>query len=159
ALAEQTVFDLLLLDIHMPELDGFQVVQALREREKSAGGHLPVIALTARSRKEDRQQCLAAGMDDYLSKPIRAADLFAAMERVVSARGVSPIAPHPHPSPWGRTGVGVRGDHLRVLDPVVLLAACGGIAKLLEEMCQNFRSQAPALLAEVRGALQKHDAA
>ena len=63
-------FDLLLLDIHMPEVDGFQVVRVLREREQTAGGHLPVIALTARSREQDRRQCLAAGMDDYLSKPI-----------------------------------------------------------------------------------------
>src|SRR5262249_49181336 len=63
-------FDLLLLDVHMPELDGFQVIQAIRERERASGGHLPVIALTARSRKEDRERCLAAGMDDFLAKPI-----------------------------------------------------------------------------------------
>ena len=55
----------------MPELDGFQVVRAVRERERTAGGHLPIIALTARSRKEDRERCLAAGMDDFLTKPIR----------------------------------------------------------------------------------------
>src|SRR5260370_2353045 len=67
-------FDLLLLDVHMPELDGFQVVQAVRECERTAGGHLPVIALTARSRKEDRERCLAAGMDDVLVNPIQAAD-------------------------------------------------------------------------------------
>ena len=48
----------------MPELDGFEVVRAIRERERTAGGHLPVIALTARSRQEDRERCLAAGMDD-----------------------------------------------------------------------------------------------
>ena len=71
ALAEQGAFDLLLLDIHMPELDGFQVVRAVREQEQSTEGHLPVIALTARSRKEDRERCLAAGMDDFLTKPIR----------------------------------------------------------------------------------------
>ena len=71
ALAEQGGFDLLLLDVHMPELDGFQVVRAVRERERTAGGHLPVIALTARSRKEDRERCLAAGMDDFLTKPIQ----------------------------------------------------------------------------------------
>ena len=71
ALAEEGGFDLLLLDVHMPELDGFQVVQAIRERERTTGGHLPVIALTARSRKEDRERCLAAGMDDFLTKPIR----------------------------------------------------------------------------------------
>ena len=88
ALAEEGAFDLLLLDVHMPELDGFQVVQAIRERERSAGGHLPVIALTARSRQEDRERCLAAGMDDFLAKPIQAADLWAAIDRVVA----SPVA-------------------------------------------------------------------
>ena len=139
-------FDLLLLDIHMPEVDGFQVVRVLREREQTAGGHLPVIALTARSREEDRRQCLAAGMDDYLSKPIRAADLFAAIDRVVHAGGASPTAP---PN---------AGDHASLLDPVVLLAVCGGVAKLLGEMCRNFKSNAPSLLAEAGCALRDHDA-
>ncbi|HYT94492.1 MAG TPA: response regulator, partial [Gemmataceae bacterium] len=83
SLAGEGGFDLLLLDIHMPELDGFQVVQAIRERERAAGGHLPVIALTARSRKEDRERCLAAGMDDFLAKPIQAADLWTAIDRVL----------------------------------------------------------------------------
>src|SRR5205085_9859128 len=78
-------FDLLLLDVHMPELDGFGVIRAIRERERAAGGHLPVIALTARSRKEDRERCLAAGMDDFLAKPVRAADLWAALDRIVAA--------------------------------------------------------------------------
>jgi CheY-like chemotaxis protein len=64
-LADGEAFDLLLLDIHMPELDGFHVVRVIRERERSAGGHLPVIALTARSREEDRRRCLAAGMERH----------------------------------------------------------------------------------------------
>src|SRR5205807_2108560 len=80
-------FDLLLLDIHMPGLDGFGVVEAIRERERAAGGHLPVIALTARSRKEDRERCLAAGMDDFLTKPVSTADLLAAIDRLVSTHG------------------------------------------------------------------------
>src|SRR5580658_495862 len=83
SLAEQGGFDLLLLDVHMPELDGFQVVQAVRTRELTAGGHLPIIALTARSRKEDRERCLAAGMDDFQTKPIRPVDLLAAIDRVL----------------------------------------------------------------------------
>ena len=86
ALLERELFDVLLLDIHMPELDGFQVVRAIRERERTAGGHLPVIALTARSRKEDREKCLRAGMDDYLTKPFTAAQLWAAIDRVVRRR-------------------------------------------------------------------------
>src|SRR5439155_7779526 len=84
ALAGEGIFDLLLLDVHMPELDGFEVVQAIRERERTTGGHLPVIALTARSRKEDRERCLAAGMDDFLTKPIRPAELLAAIDRLRS---------------------------------------------------------------------------
>jgi PAS domain S-box-containing protein len=76
-------FDLLLLDVHMPELDGFEVVEAIRERERTVGGHLPVIALTARSRKEDRERCLAAGMDDFLTKPIRPAELLGAIDRLM----------------------------------------------------------------------------
>jgi CheY-like chemotaxis protein len=79
-LAQQGGFDLLLLDVHMPELDGFQVVRAVREREATLGGHLPIIALTARSRREDRERCLAAGMDDFQTKPIRPADLLAAID-------------------------------------------------------------------------------
>src|SRR5262245_23926853 len=73
-------FDLLLLDVHMPDLDGFEVAQAVRECERTTGGHLPIIALTARSWKEDRERCLAVGMDDFLAKPIEAADLWAAMD-------------------------------------------------------------------------------
>jgi CheY-like chemotaxis protein/HPt (histidine-containing phosphotransfer) domain-containing protein len=146
ALAEEAAFDLLLLDIHMPELDGFQVARAIREREQVAGEHLPIIALTARSRKEDREHCLAAGMDDFLSKPVQAAELFAAIDRVVSARRVSQSVPT---DPEDRTSL---------LDPGVLLAACGGDAEGLRELCQDFQTYAPSRLAEVSDALRDQDA-
>jgi signal transduction histidine kinase/CheY-like chemotaxis protein len=139
ALAEAGVFDLLFLDVHMPELDGFQVVRAVRERERVAGGHLPIIALTARSRKEDRERCLAAGMDDFLAKPIQAADLWAAIDRVV---GACP--------PTDRPGPGL-------LAPRVLLAACGGDATILEKICQAFRARLPDHLAAVQQALRERD--
>jgi signal transduction histidine kinase len=83
-LVEADPYDLLLLDVHMPELDGFGVIHAIREREQDTGGRLPVVAVTARSRKEDRQRCLEAGMDDFLLKPINAMDLWAAIDRVGS---------------------------------------------------------------------------
>ncbi len=140
ALAAEGGFDLLLLDVHMPELDGFQVVRAIRERERVAGGRLPIIALTARSRREDRERCLAAGMDDFLAKPVQAADLWAAIDRVV---GVGPPARPPGPG---------------LLDPRVLLAACGGDAAILEKLCQTFRARLPGHLEAVRDALEGGDA-
>jgi CheY-like chemotaxis protein len=85
-LSEAHAFDLLLLDLHMPVLDGFQVIERIRAREHAAGEHLPVIALTARSRPEDRERCLAAGMDDFLSKPLRAPALWEAIERALAPR-------------------------------------------------------------------------
>ncbi len=139
-LAGEGSFDLLLLDVHMPELDGFQVAQAVRERERRTGGHLPIIALTARSRKEDRERCLAAGMDDFLAKPIQAADLWTAMDRVVVGR---PPADRPGPG---------------LLDPPVLLAACGGDAVTLEKICQTFRARLPEHLKAVQDALHDGDA-
>jgi signal transduction histidine kinase/DNA-binding response OmpR family regulator len=79
-------FDLAFIDVHMPELDGLEVVQALRERETGSSRRLPVIALTARTRKQDRDRCIAAGMDDFLTKPIRPVDVWAAIGRVVQER-------------------------------------------------------------------------
>ena len=131
---------MLLLDVHMPELDGLQVVRAVRERELTTGGHLPVIALTARSRKEDRERCLAAGMDDFQTKPIRPADLLAAIDRVL------------------RTHSSRQSRSLELLDAPVLLAACGGDPTLLRKMCQTLTARVPEHLAALREALRDQDA-
>ncbi|HEY2588034.1 MAG TPA: PAS domain S-box protein [Tepidisphaeraceae bacterium] len=134
-LASTADFDLMFLDVHMPELDGFEVIHAIRERERTAGSHLPVIALTARSRPEDRERCIDAGMDDFLSKPIHADALWAAIDRV------SPPA-----LPADRNGAGL-------LAPNVLLAACDGDEDILRSICQRLRDTLPGQLAAVRDAL------
>lgn len=77
-------FDLVLLDLHMPGLDGLEVVRALREDERGSGGHLPVIALTGSSYPADRERCLAAGMDEFVAKPIAASALEAAFRRIAA---------------------------------------------------------------------------
>jgi signal transduction histidine kinase/CheY-like chemotaxis protein len=145
AALEQDHFDVMLLDIHMPELDGFQVVALQRQREQGTGRHLPVIALTARSADGERQRCLQAGMDDYLAKPVRAAELFAAIDRVVSGAGVPPPAESDAES------------HFGLLDPAALLAACDNNAELLQKMCRHFQTFAPGRLAEVSEALRDRD--
>ncbi len=83
-LGKQT-FDLALLDIQMPGMSGFDVTTAIREREKTTGAHIPIIALTAHAMAGDRERCLAAGMDDYVAKPIQPKDLMAAIERLLPA--------------------------------------------------------------------------
>ncbi len=147
ALAEAGAFDLLLLDLHMPELDGFGIVKAIRERERAVGGHLPVVALTARSRKEDRERCLAAGMDDFLTKPVPTAALFAAIDQLTPARQAS------------RPSQADAGDLGGLLDPAAVLTACGDDAEGLRRMCQDLQTYAPIRLAEVGGALRDRDAA
>ncbi len=79
-------FDLLLLDVQMPEMDGFEVVRRIREMEASSGNHLVVFALTAHVMSGDRERCLQVGMDDYLTKPIHAQNLYGAIERHFAAR-------------------------------------------------------------------------
>jgi CheY-like chemotaxis protein len=73
-------FDCILMDVQMPEMDGLQTASAIRVWEIERGGHIPIIALTGLATRGDRRRCLDAGMDGYLSKPIRAKELFDAIE-------------------------------------------------------------------------------
>ena len=82
---EHSQFDLVLMDLQMPDMDGYEATAALRAREREEGGRLPVVALTANAMQGDRENCLEHGMDGYLSKPVRPADLFAEIERVLAA--------------------------------------------------------------------------
>jgi signal transduction histidine kinase/DNA-binding response OmpR family regulator len=82
---ERESFDLVLMDVQMPVMDGFEAAAIIRQREHGSGRHLPVIAMTAHAIKGDRERCLAAGMDGYVSKPIRASELFAEIDAITRA--------------------------------------------------------------------------
>jgi len=84
AAVEKEPFDLILMDIQMPEMDGFEATLAIRQREQSTGGHVPIIAMTAHALKGDEERCLSAGMDGYVSKPIRSHELFTAIEGAIA---------------------------------------------------------------------------
>jgi PAS domain S-box-containing protein len=147
---EQGHFDVMLLDIHMPELDGFRVVEAQRQREQGAGTHLPIIALTARSAAGERERCLQAGMDDYLVKPVRTAELLAAIDRVTAGSKDEGRRIKKDDDP-------VHRSEKDLLDPATLLSACDGDDDLLRKMCRHFRTFVPGRLAEVAEALRDHD--
>jgi CheY-like chemotaxis protein len=89
-------FDLALMDIEMPNMGGLEATAAIRKIERETLGHLPIIALTAYAMKGDRERFLEAGMDGYLSKPIRTAELFGAIEELLTASASNPRPNVPH---------------------------------------------------------------
>jgi signal transduction histidine kinase/DNA-binding response OmpR family regulator len=95
---EAQSFDLVLMDVHMPEMDGFEATAAIREKETKTGTHVPIIAMTAHAMKGDRERCLAAGMDFYVAKPIRPEQLFQAIETLTRTPSILKGEPEPAPT-------------------------------------------------------------
>ncbi|HEX5043163.1 MAG TPA: response regulator [Candidatus Polarisedimenticolaceae bacterium] len=122
-------FDVVLMDVQMPEMDGLATTRALRDRERATGGHVPVVAMTAHAMEGDRERCLAAGMDGYVTKPVEAEALVAAVESAVSG-----------------------------FDPAAAAARLGGDRRLLREMLALFLSESPAMFQEVERAVTAGDA-
>jgi CheY-like chemotaxis protein len=84
AALEQEQFDLALMDVQMPEIDGLAVVATIRQREQQTGTHMPIIAMTAHAMDGDRERCIEAGTDSYISKPFGIAELCAAIEQLIT---------------------------------------------------------------------------
>ncbi len=146
ALEEQS-FDLALMDVQMPEMDGFKATAAIRAREHTAGRHLPIVAMTAHAIKGDRERCLAAGMDDYLSKPIQSAELFAIIERLT---GPAPAEALPAIESNGHAAE-------EVFDRAALLDYVESDRELLARILERFRDKRPQLLAKIQEAIAHDD--
>jgi signal transduction histidine kinase/CheY-like chemotaxis protein/HPt (histidine-containing phosphotransfer) domain-containing protein len=137
----QTPFDLVLMDIQMPVLDGLAATAAIRAQEQTQGTHVPIIAMTAHAMRGDRERCLAAGMDGYVTKPLKAADLAAAIAQL------RPTAAPPH-TPASTP-------------PVDVSAALRSVERdqgLLEDLFVAFQQDYPKQLAEIEDALGTGDA-
>ena len=88
-LVERRPFDVILMDIQMPRMDGIEATGQIRQRESRTGGRVPIVALTAHAMKGDRERCLAAGMDDYISKPLDMNQLLAVVGKIASRNDVA----------------------------------------------------------------------
>jgi PAS domain S-box-containing protein len=142
---ERENFDLVLMDVQMPVLDGLDAIRAIRAKEQSSGSHLPIIALTAHAMKGDRERCLVAGADEYVSKPIRTSDLLAAIDRATNTKaGAATEAPVPPPDPAA----------LPVLDFAAALDRVEGDRELLEELMGMFAAECSHDIAEIRKSLE-----
>jgi signal transduction histidine kinase/CheY-like chemotaxis protein len=129
SLLERRRFDVVLMDVQMPVMGGLECTAAIRERERATGEHLPIIAMTAHALKGDRERCLAAGMDGYVSKPIDRLELFAAVE-----------------------GQGVTVVHARAYDPVAMLRRMGDLG-LVRDVVALFMEDLPHQLDAIRAAV------
>ena len=141
-------FDLVLMDIQMPELDGLKTTAAIRAAEHSNGSRMPIIALTAHAMSGDRERCLAAGMDAYLSKPLRAQELIDTIE------GLIPDLPPSLPSNGNREESPPSGQSF---DRAALLNIVEGDLTLLRELINVFLADTPGLLADLKGAVAQRD--
>ena len=146
ATLEKEAFDLVLMDVQMPEIDGFEATAAIRQKEKGTPTHVPIIAMTAYALKGDRERCLAAGMDGYVSKPFRARELAAAIETLVPSadhRGAEPAQ-----SPQ-------KED---VVDWPAALEGVGNDQNVLKEIIELFLDAYPGWMSELGHAVVGKDA-
>jgi two-component system sensor histidine kinase/response regulator len=153
-LSQEEAFDLILMDVQMPEMDGFAATKAIREREalarqtsnSQASFHIPIIAMTAHAMKGDRERCLDAGMDAYVSKPIQARKLFEVIESVFA-----PPAEQQKETPNEESSEPLF-DRSAILDRVE------GDTKLLHEILDLFFDEIPGLMCEIKEPIARGDA-
>ncbi len=141
----QEPFDLVLMDLHMPEMDGFEATALIRARESLQGGHLPILAVTARALTDDRERCLAAGMDDYVAKPMKGKVLVEIIDRLVAKHSAPEMAP--------------ADDSAGLFEKRVLHQRFDGDRDLLRAVAGSFLESTPPLLIDLRVAVAVGDPA
>lgn len=131
-------YDVVLMDIHMPRMDGLEATRRIRERERFTGKHQRIIAMTASAMKEDVERCLAAGMDDYLSKPVKMEVLQGMLEKYENAFSAEPTGQSP-------------------IDSDFLMEMTGGDPAFTQEILEEFLKTIPPLMQEVEQAVMSGD--
>lgn len=150
ALLERQAADVVLMELQMPVTDGYEAIHEIRANEQRSGGHLPIVALTAHAMQGDRERCLEARAVEYVSKPIRVAELFAAIDRALKRKAPS----HRSASQQKRSSL----EAAEVLDLHTALDGAGGDRDLLEELARLFIEGYPVAMEGIRRALRDGDA-
>jgi PAS domain S-box-containing protein len=143
---DREAFDVVLMDVEMPGMDGFEATAAIRRRQRAAASHTPIVAMTAHAMKGDRERCLQAGMDDYLSKPIDPAELYATVEKFT-----------PHAALARPAGGAASSDASHARQPAAP-ARWNEADELQREINAAFLQECPTLVAEIEAALAAGDA-
>lgn len=153
-LAGQDRYDVILMDVQMPGMNGLEAAASIREKQQP-GNHVPIIAMTAHAMEGDRQRCLAAGMDGYLSKPVNAHEMIRLVESLArrAAPPVGPAAATLEPADTAAPKL------TTVYNPGEALAQCWNSQELLREMIQHFFRESDSLLGRMRAALEQDDLA
>lgn len=138
-------FDLILMDVMMPRMCGFEATAAIRERERTANTHIPIIAMTARAMEGERERCIEAGMDDYIAKPIRKETLIETISRFADQRPLPPSPAIEEPA----------SDS--TLDAVRLVERLDGDVGLLQELIELFMEECSAQLPRMRESVADGD--
>jgi two-component system sensor histidine kinase/response regulator len=147
-------FDVILMDVQMPEMDGLEATAAIRQRERDTGAHVPIVAMTAHAMTGDRERCLAEGMDAYLSKPLRPEDLLATIDGLLLDGPATSREPRADRSSQ-RAEATAMGTSI---DGAALLADFGGNSALMADVIRVFLSDAPAQVETLRAAVAAGDA-
>ncbi len=148
----KTSFDAILMDIQMPAMNGYEATAVIRQREVATGNHVPIIAMTANAMKGDREQCIASGMDDYISKPVHSAHLYAIVEKYADLNplrdAVSPDAPASQDS---------KAAAAAPFDAKAFRASIGDI-ELMRELVAVFFEDSKKFLTDAQEAFSERDA-
>jgi PAS domain S-box-containing protein len=153
---EETTFDVVLMDVQLPGMDGLEAVRRLRRREEESGRRTPVVAMTARAMSGDREKCLEAGMDAYVAKPVDAEELTCALAEVTGL-----AAPDPAAEPEAFGGCVTTGDRetVPVIDEKEIMARLEGDTELLSELVAFFLDEINRRRADIAAAASAEDGA
>ncbi|MGQ0626478.1 MAG: response regulator [Phycisphaerales bacterium] len=168
AALKNAAFDVVLMDMQMPEMDGLDATRAIRDAEKGTTRHIPIVAMTANAMAGDRERCINAGMDGYVSKPVNRQELFDTIERLCGGKAAAlapaaAVAPAPAPVPPLASGPAKPGFEpapagATLIDKAELMDNLADDEELLRMLTATFQASTPKLMIDLKAAYEAGDA-